>query len=90
LLVEDITYAEHHAVTPCFNENSFVIILIKNVLTFDEFQKTTLDLSTWVCDVIELLDKRGGVNVQAKDLAEAGSFGRGKFGDRVIQASPRN
>ena len=26
---------------------------------------------------------KGGVNVQAKDLATAGSFGRGKFSDGI-------
>jgi hypothetical protein len=34
--------------------------------------------------------KKGGVNVQAKDLVEAGCFGRGKLGDYVVQANPRD
>jgi hypothetical protein len=34
--------------------------------------------------------EKGGANVQAKDLAEAWGFGRGKFGDYVAQANPRN
>ena len=34
--------------------------------------------------------EKGGVNVQTKDLAEAGGFGRGKFGDDVVQANPRS
>jgi hypothetical protein len=33
--------------------------------------------------------KKGAFNVQAKDLVEAGGFGRGKFGDCVVQANPR-
>ena len=40
--------------------------------------------------VLELLKQNGGINVQAKDLAEAGGFGRGKFGDYFAQANPRN
>jgi hypothetical protein len=40
--------------------------------------------------VLELLEQNGGIDVQAKDLAEAGGFGRSKFGDCVVQANPRN
>jgi hypothetical protein len=90
LLVEYVTYAEHHAITPRFNEHSFLIVLIKGG-RFDRFKKRTLDSSTLLCDEVELLGrKRGAVNVQTKDLAEAGGFGRGKFGDDAVQANPRS
>src|SRR5262249_37032343 len=81
-LVEHVAYAQHHLASPGSNKMAqiLVMLLMKEVQLL-RYSKRKRSIGTLEHEMITvgLSGRKGGVDVQAKDLATAGSFGRGKY-----------
>jgi hypothetical protein len=84
-LVEHVAYAQHHVASPGQTDGTVRYNASKEGCSVLKFSKRKRSIETIEHEIIRVgkFGQKGGVDVQAKNLATVGRFGRGKFNNGI-------